>query len=223
MKVDAQNSLWETAAGLLGLVVAEVSSRLRRRNNRIEGSLDGSQVSVSYARHVSGIVVSVTVRDEGEEGTDEYLLPVEILVPGDVKESSDVVGATSQAVAAVHAAVPLILSAPEATRSTSSFVTGEFSEGSLFSDDSPLLAILRDLGTLVPGEGLVVADTSNDEVFMQAARGESGYRVEYRDGDAGSHYVTETDNVSSALSLFVLWMANDPAWRTAAEWKPADL
>jgi hypothetical protein len=80
---------------------------------------------------------------------------------------------------------------------------------------------LRDLGTLV--DGLVVVDTSNDEVFMQAARSESGYRVEYRDGDAGSHYATERDDISSALSLFIFWMANDPAWRTAAEWKPANL
>jgi len=203
MKVEAQNILWETAAGLLGFTVAEVSSRLRRHRNRIEGSMGGGQVSVSYADFLSQIVVSVTVEPEEAEIASEYLVPIQMVVPGGVEEASDVVEATSRAVPQGLAAVRTVRSAPAVSRSVDWYVTSEFRIAGA-GDSPPLLAVLQELAFLVPGDGLFVGDTSHPEIFMQAARTDSGYEVHYRDGDAASHFSTETEDIDSAISLFSL-------------------
>ena len=87
------------------------------------------------------------------------------------------------------------------------------------SDSPSAVDILDLLGGRFTDE-IILADASNEEIFMLSFRREDDFLVEYRDGSVNQQFATTVDTVDQALTLYVLWHANDPAWKTVADWEP---
>lgn len=62
------------------------------------------------------------------------------------------------------------------------------------------------------------------QVFVQTWRDGTGpFRVEYRDGGPERHFSAETEDVERVVEVFVDWARGGESWRTALDWRPADL
>ncbi|MEU9119266.1 hypothetical protein AB0C96_05300 [Streptomyces sp. NPDC048506] len=87
-----------------------------------------------------------------------------------------------------------------------------------------LAGLLRRIGA--DDDHFVVAERLPDEthVYVQTWRDGAGpFRVEYRDGAPERHFATETEDVERVVEVFVDWAHGGESWRTALDWRPADL
>ncbi|MFI0709455.1 DUF6891 domain-containing protein [Streptomyces inhibens] len=90
--------------------------------------------------------------------------------------------------------------------------------------EAELTGLLRRIGA--DDDHFVVVERIPDEahVYLQTWRDGSGpFRVEYRDGGPERHFSVETDDVEAVVATFLDWARGGEAWRTALDWRPADL
>ncbi len=217
MSPEERNEMWESAAAQLGLTVVAEASKLRRRRNRVEGVIDDVPVAVSYLG--VDIDVSLTVRDVPySNATGESVMHIFAL--GDPTDSSLIVTATREALAAFHS----LSSAPPVSRQV-----GIEHGGAVKLEDweAPQpVEILGALGAMGSGsdeEGFIILEDNSNSDFMQSARGDGDFIVEYHDGSADQLFTTTVTTLKEALELNLLWLANDQAWTTAVAWTPVDL
>ena len=141
---------------------------------------------------------------------------MDIFADYDPTDPSDIVAATRQALAAFQT----LSSAPPPSRRVAVDNVGAVR---FDNPESPQpVEILRALGAMrsaLDDDGFIIlSGTSIDEVFMQSARGQNDFLVDYRDGSADQHFSTTVDTLEEALKLNLLWLANDQAWKTENDW-----
>ena len=217
MSPEERNQVWESAAAQLGLAVVAEATKLRRRRNRIEGVIDGVPVAVSY--QLAGVYTSLTVTDAPYSNVMGEPV-MDIFADYDPTDPSDIVAATRQALAAFQT----LSSAPPPSRRVAVDNVGAVR---FDNPESPQpVEILRALGAMrsaLDDDGFIIlSDTSIDEVFMQSARGQNDFLVDYRDGSVDQHFSTTVDTLEEALKLNLLWLANDQAWKTENDWTPVE-
>ena len=143
-----------------------------------------------------------------------------IFALGDPTDSSLIVTATREALAALHS----LSSAPPVSRQV-----GIEHGGAVKLEDweAPQpVEILGALGAMGSGsdeEGFIILEDNSNSDFMQSARGDGDFIVEYHDGSADQLFTTTVTTLKEALELNLLWLANDQAWTTAVAWTPVDL
>jgi len=89
-----------------------------------------------------------------------------------------------------------------------------------------LLMLLDGIEAGTAGTSLVVertADLSGNTYAQAARRRDGSYIVEYRDGDAASHYGTVAPDWRTAHELLTGWAFQRPGWRDRATWSPVRL
>jgi hypothetical protein len=90
-------------------------------------------------------------------------------------------------------------------------------------DDPPSERLFELLDALCPGNQYLILDrlgAPNDEYYMQVFREDDSFVIEYRDGDAGRHYETYTDDVRVAHRILSGWALNDSDWRDVLDFRP---
>ena len=73
-----------------------------------------------------------------------------------------------------------------------------------------------------PEAPFVIVDRAAED-FIQVWREGSGYRVEYRDGDADFHYMCMVDDPAVVIDVMWAWAIGDDRWRGALAWEFLDL
>jgi len=83
-----------------------------------------------------------------------------------------------------------------------------------------LTTLLAGLGTVGNRYAVVEHAKIEDQVFIQAWRGDDGaYRVEHRAGSPQQHFTTSTADPAYVADLLTSWARGDSSW-LAADWKP---
>ena len=117
---------------------------------------------------------------------------------------------------------PAALTAAEASVLLSILVTTEDGRVRAGMTGAELEALLGRLGA--EGDRYVVVERGRveDQVFMQARRGEDGvFAVEHRAGGPDRHFGVLVDGPGRAAALIAAWARKDDAW-LAADWTPID-
>jgi hypothetical protein len=86
--------------------------------------------------------------------------------------------------------------------------------------EAELATLLTGLGTVGNRYAVVEHAKIEDQVFIQAWRGDDGaYRVEHRAGSPQQHFTLGTTNPAHVADLLISWARGDSSW-LAADWKP---
>jgi hypothetical protein len=87
----------------------------------------------------------------------------------------------------------------------------------------PSEEILRDLVLSIArdrDEFVVVASSADPGgTYVQVIRSDGRWVVESRDGSEESHAHAFVPDGHAAAAVIALWVAGDPAWRTAVDWR----
>ncbi|MFF2810446.1 DUF6891 domain-containing protein [Streptomyces sp. NPDC058000] len=87
-----------------------------------------------------------------------------------------------------------------------------------------LAALLRRLGADGDHFAVVERIPGADHVFLQTWReGDGPFAVEYRDGGPDRHFRAECADADAVTDVFLAWARGPESWRTALDWRPADL
>ncbi|MGW2407721.1 DUF6891 domain-containing protein [Streptomyces sp. NPDC001739] len=87
-----------------------------------------------------------------------------------------------------------------------------------------LAGLLRRIGA--DGDHFAVVERlpDEDQVYIQTWRdGDGPFAVEHRDGAPERHFTASTADPERAVEVFLDWAGGGQAWRTALDWRPADL
>ncbi len=97
--------------------------------------------------------------------------------------------------------------------------------GSEKIQDPSLADVIDRLENLAPDTDSFLILGYSDGVFMQAAMGESGYTVEFREGSDATHWQTVRDDLTpaEARALFELYYRGDDRFREIAQFEPLTL
>jgi hypothetical protein len=86
--------------------------------------------------------------------------------------------------------------------------------------EAELATLLAGLGTVGNRYAVVEHAKIEDQVFIQAWRGDDGaYRVEHRAGSPQQHFTTSTADPAHVADLLISWAHGDTSW-LAANWQP---
>ncbi|ARF59398.1 DUF6891 domain-containing protein [Streptomyces gilvosporeus] len=90
--------------------------------------------------------------------------------------------------------------------------------------EAELAALLRRIGADDDHFAVVERIPGEDQVFLQTWReGDGPFAVEYRDGGPERHFSAECTDADRVIAVFADWARGGETWRTALEWRPADL
>ncbi|UZJ31680.1 DUF6891 domain-containing protein [Streptomyces endophytica] len=87
-----------------------------------------------------------------------------------------------------------------------------------------LAGLLRRIGA--DGDHFAVVERlpDEDQVYVQTWRdGDGPFAVEHRDGAPERHFTASTGDAERVVEVFLDWARGGQAWRTALDWRPADL
>lgn len=103
-------------------------------------------------------------------------------------------------------------------RARASNERGEVVEVPTSEDIRTLLSGLTSANRFVIVERL---DAENDEHYMQVYLQDDGaYWLEYREGDADTHFQTSGRSLRLIWQTFTMWLYRLPGWRDAFIWRP---
>jgi hypothetical protein len=89
--------------------------------------------------------------------------------------------------------------------------------------DAELEALLAGLGTAGNRYAVVDRAVIEDNVFIQAWRGDDGvYEVEHRAGSPAQHFTAKMTGPAQLAALIAAWARGESSWR-AVDWQPIDL
>ncbi|MCO6010171.1 hypothetical protein NE236_34925 [Actinoallomurus purpureus] len=101
-------------------------------------------------------------------------------------------------------------------RARASNERGEVIGGPTSEDIRALLSGLTSANRFVIVERL---DAENDEHYMQAYLQDDGaYWLEYREGDADTHFQTSSRSLRLIFQTFTMWLYRLPGWRDSFIW-----
>ncbi|GAA2650087.1 DUF6891 domain-containing protein [Streptomyces lunalinharesii] len=87
-----------------------------------------------------------------------------------------------------------------------------------------LAALLRRIGGDDDHFAVVERIPGADQVFLQTWReGDGPFAVEHRDGGPERHFEAEGADAGAVAGVFLAWARGTESWRTALDWRPADL